>query len=63
MRPVKNWNMVQGESVAKVAVHMREMGDKARGKIQGCIYPTSDLRRRECADPPVLEPERGINMI
>jgi len=42
---------------------MREMGDKAREKIQGRIYPTSDLGMREGADPPVLEPERGINNI
>ena len=37
VRLVDNWNMERGESVATVAVHMREMGDKAREKIQGCI--------------------------
>ena len=37
VRLVNNWNMEWGESVAKAAVHMREMGDKAREKIQGCI--------------------------
>jgi len=42
---------------------MRETGDKAREMIQGRIYPTSALRMRESADPPVLEPERGINKI
>src|SRR5467141_5422021 len=29
VRLVKNWNTERGESVAKAAVHMREMGDKA----------------------------------
>src|SRR5882672_11431807 len=60
---VTNWNTERGGSVAKAAVCMREMGDKAREKIQGRIYPTSDLGMREGADPPVLEPERGINNI
>src|SRR5882672_8971941 len=59
---VINWNTEWGESVARPAVHMRETGDKAREKIQGHICPTSDLRRREHVDPPVLEPERGINI-
>ena len=63
MRLVNNRNMEQGESVAKAAFRMRETGDKARKKIQGCIYPTSNLGRRECVDPQVLEPERGINKI
>ena len=36
-RQVINWNMAWGVSVAKVAVHMREMGDGARDKIPGCI--------------------------
>jgi len=36
-RQVINWNMEWRVSVAMVAVHMREMGDRARDKIQGCI--------------------------
>src|SRR5882672_1374141 len=63
VRPVKNWNTARGESVAKAAVCMREMGDKAREKIQGHIYPTSDPGRREHVDPLVLEPERVINNV
>ena len=61
VRPVKNRNTAWGESVAKAAVCMRETGDKSSEKIQGHMPPTSDLGMRECADPPVLEPERGIN--
>ena len=53
---VNHQNMEWGESGAKAAVHMREMGDKAREKIQGHIYPTSDPGMREGADTPVLEP-------
>ena len=34
VRLVNNWNMAWGKSVAKAAVHMREMGDKAREEIQ-----------------------------
>src|SRR5882672_7357160 len=34
VRPVNNRNMVWGESVAKAAVCMREMGEKAREEIQ-----------------------------
>src|SRR5882672_4039765 len=60
---VNNQNMEWGGSVAKAAVRMRETGEKAREKIQGRIYPTSDLGMREGVDPPVLEPERGINNI
>src|SRR5882672_515486 len=37
VRLVNNQNTEQGESVAKVAVRMRETGDKAREKIQGHI--------------------------
>src|SRR5882672_6360179 len=37
VRLVNNRNMERGESVAKAAVRMWEMGDKARGKIQGHI--------------------------
>ena len=36
-RWVIDWNTVQGVSVAKAAVHMRETGDRARDKIPGCI--------------------------
>src|SRR5882672_11077878 len=60
---VINRNMERGESVARAAVHMREIGDKAREKIQGRIYPTSNLGMREDVDPLVLEPGRGINNI
>src|SRR5882672_9707397 len=60
---VINRNTERGESVAREAVRMREMGDKAREKIQGHIYPTSNLGMREDVYPPVLEPERGINNI
>src|SRR5882672_9122151 len=60
---VNNRNMERGGSVAKVAVCMRETGDKAREKIQGCIYPTSDPGMREDVDPLVLEPDRGINNV
>src|SRR5882672_8145263 len=60
---VINQNMEQGRSVARAAVHMRETGDKAKEKIQGHIYPTSNLGMREDADPSVLEPERGLNNI
>src|SRR5467141_2093320 len=63
VRLVDNWNTERGESGATAAVCMREMGDKAREMIQGRIYPTSDPRMWEHADPPVLEPERGINKI
>src|SRR5882672_1181087 len=63
VRLVDNRNMEWGESGDTVAVCMRETGDKARETIQGHIYPTSDPRMREHADPPVLEPERGINKI
>src|SRR5882672_4822791 len=58
---VINRNTERGGSVARAAVHMRETGDKAREKIQGHIYPTSDPGMREDADPPVLESKRGIN--
>src|SRR5882672_430701 len=37
VRLVNNRNMERGESVAKAAVCMREMGYKAREKIQGRI--------------------------
>ena len=63
VRLVTNRNMERGGSVARAAVRMRETGDKASEKIQGHIYPASDLGRRGVADPPVLEPERGINNI
>src|SRR5467141_314144 len=35
VRLVNNRNTERGESVANAAVRMREMGDKARAKIQG----------------------------
>ena len=63
MRLVDNRNTERGEYGATAAVCMREMGDKAREKIQGHIYPASKLGRSHIADPLVLEPERGINMI
>ena len=63
VRLVTNRNMEWGGSVARAAVCMREMGDKSREKIQGHIYPASKPGRRGIVDLPVLEPERGINMI
>ena len=36
-RQVINWNMERRVFVAMAAVHMREMGDGTRDRVQGCI--------------------------
>ena len=58
-RWVINWNMEQRVSVAMEAVHMREMGNRARDKIQACIQLASDSGMRENMDPMVLGPTKG----
>jgi len=41
---------------------MKGTEDGTKGKGQGHIQLASELGTREDADPPVLEPERDINM-
>ena len=58
-RWVINQNMEWRVFVAMVAVRMREMGNRSRDKIQGCMQLASDLGMREVMDPMVLGPTKG----